>query len=115
MESLPLPMDIINKIQLYVSTPEADMVRDNGVYELVLVCPDDDGNNHPKKYKYSTQRKAQCAFNELIESERDKIVGLYLWLLLDGYIMLEIENYGEPWMDVDCEPHILDMEEEFFQ
>ena len=29
MESLPLPMDIINKIQLYVSTPEADMVRDN--------------------------------------------------------------------------------------
>lgn len=27
MECLPLPMDIINKIQLYVSTPEADMVR----------------------------------------------------------------------------------------
>jgi hypothetical protein len=27
MEAIPLPMDIINKIQLYVSTPEADMVR----------------------------------------------------------------------------------------
>ena len=27
MECLPLPLDIINKIQLYVSTPEADMVR----------------------------------------------------------------------------------------
>jgi len=27
MEYLPLPTDIINKIQLYVSTPEADMVR----------------------------------------------------------------------------------------
>ena len=27
MDCLPLPSDIINKIQLYVSTPEADMIR----------------------------------------------------------------------------------------
>jgi len=29
MDCLPLPTDIINKIQLYVSTPEADMIRND--------------------------------------------------------------------------------------
>lgn len=109
MESLPLPMDIITKIREYDSHVIADMVRNNGVYELVIVWTDD-GNNHAKKYRYSTQRKAQCAFDDLLESERDKIVGLYIWLILDGYIMLELEDYGEYWLDVDCgDEHILDL------
>ena len=109
MESLPLPTDIINKICEYNSHVIADMVRNNGVYELFLVWTDDDGDNYSKKYRYSTQRKAQCAFDELLESERDKIVGLYLWFLLDGYIMFELENYGEFWLDVDCEEDILEL------
>lgn len=109
MESLPLPMDIIYKICEYDSHVIADMVRNNGVYELVLVWTADDGKDHAKKYTYSTQRKAQCAFDELLENERDKIVGLYLWLLLDGYMMLDLENYGEFWLDVDCVEDILDL------
>ena len=95
-------MDIIYKIREYDSHVIADMVRNNGVYELVLVWTDDDGNNHAKKYRYSTQRKAQCAFDELLESERDKIVGLYIWLILDGYIMIDLEDYGEYWLDLEA-------------
>tara|TARA_R110000787_G_C13162790_1_gene419803 strand:- start:62 stop:571 length:510 start_codon:yes stop_codon:yes gene_type:complete len=38
MESLPLPMDIINKIQLYVSTPTSDIVRKNNfLHKRVLM------------------------------------------------------------------------------
>jgi len=109
MEYLPLPTDIINKIYEYDSHVIADMVRNNGVYELVLVYTNDDGNNHAKRYSYSTQRKAQCAFYEILENEKDKIVGLYLWFISDGYIMFDLDDYGEFWLDVDCEEDILEL------
>ena len=111
MEALPLPMDIIYKIREYDSHVISDMVRNSGVYELVVVWIADNGNNDAKKYTYSTQIKAQRAYDELLESEGDKIVGLYLWFMFDGYWMLDLQEYGEDsWLDVDCgDKHILDL------